>query len=132
MKRFLVGLGLVAAIAAVVAVPATAARAPYSVSASLTRSCELKVTAEWGRAEPVTQVFAVITMPNGGTITMAAPGGPPNGGTIKGQRASFVAGPFVASATDQTWGVRADFYSAGGALLSQQSTSTTGGCTVAA
>ncbi|HET9442478.1 MAG TPA: hypothetical protein VFO65_04085 [Acidimicrobiales bacterium] len=114
------------------AAPAAGAPKPaYSVSAGLTRTCELKIMAEWARGEPVAQVFAVISTPTGGTITMAAPGGPPNGGTIKGQRATFVAGPFVAATTVQVWGVRADFYAAAGNLLSQQTTSTTGPCTVA-
>ena len=105
-------------------VPAEAApvRPPYFASMSFTRACELKVASGWAKSEPVAEVFATITMPTGGTITMYASPGfvGANAGTFKGQKATFQTGAFAAATTPQDWAVRVDFYAGPGAQLLQQ------------
>lgn len=116
--------------------PAEAApvRPSFSASMSFTRACELKVLSGWAKSEPVAEVFVIITMPTGGTITMYASPGyvGANAGTFKGQKATFQTGAFASATSPQDWAVRVDFYAGpGGAQLQQIFLAAQAPCTVA-
>lgn len=105
----------------------------YSATIAVSSDCTVTVAANWTKAK-VTQVFNVITMPNGGTITMEA-GSRFNsaGSSVERGRATFVAGPFSQADASYPWSARVDFYSSKGELLDQEWTDTVSApCTTAA